>query len=243
MTNTPKRLPKAFFKNIGEMKLGDLGYVVAEQVFGRGTDPSAIKTAIDQAMVYPLPLLRLDRNRCVLELFQCPQHTFEGLVASLARPMLPLARCASHDPAQLERRFSVASMAVILFYAYASVCRLTGRHEPRVRVFLPFGSDSTAEALRLVRQMGLPLSEVHAPNNGGGEFVEYTATEADTSATMLTVSTTCHYLMEPNGAAAYHAMDSLLGDDETGVALLPFHPSVKAREVEAATGVRPGACT
>lgn len=249
MNETPKRLPKAFFNNLGEMRLADLGFVVAEQMFGRISDPAAIKAAIDAAIVFPVPLVKIDRNRCVMELFRCPQRTFDGLLASLYQSLSPLTagRAQGNGDAsgdgEMSRRFTVAAMVLLLFHCYASVSRLVGKKKPRVKIFLPFGSDFTAEALKTARSMGLPLgpSDVAAPNNGGGEFVEYTVSDPQAADTMLTVYTTNGYLMEPNGAAAYCAMDQQLLDSDTGVTLLPFHPSVKADEVEAATGVRPSA--
>lgn len=49
-------LPKAFFKNISEMSLSEIGYVVANTLLGKRFDSAAIKRLVDYAFSYDIPL-------------------------------------------------------------------------------------------------------------------------------------------------------------------------------------------
>ena len=49
-------LPKAFFKNMAEMSLSEIGYVVANTLLGRRFDSAAIKRLVDYAFCYAMPL-------------------------------------------------------------------------------------------------------------------------------------------------------------------------------------------
>ena len=49
-------LPKAFFKNMAEMSLSEIGYVVANTLLGRRFDSAAIKRLVDYAFCYDMPL-------------------------------------------------------------------------------------------------------------------------------------------------------------------------------------------
>ncbi len=49
-------LPKAFFKNIAEMSLPEIGYVVANTLMGSRFDSASIKRLVDYAFSYDIPL-------------------------------------------------------------------------------------------------------------------------------------------------------------------------------------------
>lgn len=75
------RLPKAFFKNIAEMSLNDIAYVVMNMLFGDVLSANVLKRIVEGALNFEIPLRRLDENKLVLELFHGPTRSFKDVGA------------------------------------------------------------------------------------------------------------------------------------------------------------------
>ena len=68
-------LPKAFMKNIGDMSLRDIAYVVATSFFGDDISPATLKKIVDDAFAFDAPLIEVGKGMYVLELFHGPTLT------------------------------------------------------------------------------------------------------------------------------------------------------------------------
>lgn len=71
------RIPKAFFNNIGDMSFCDIAYVVANSFFGQDVDSAALKDIVDKSFSFDTPMIVLDDNYFILELFHGPTLTFK----------------------------------------------------------------------------------------------------------------------------------------------------------------------
>ncbi|MDE7152971.1 MAG: hypothetical protein K2O00_00830 [Muribaculaceae bacterium] len=74
-------IPRAFFNNIADMTLKEIGYVVANMLFGSDLDSETIKTVTDRALSYPIPFTRLSDNEFTLDLTQGPTGNYNDLGA------------------------------------------------------------------------------------------------------------------------------------------------------------------
>lgn len=71
-------LPGAFFRNISEMSLQEIGYVVCNTLLGDLLSSSTIKTIVDDALNFPVPIRRVGPEGLnVLELFHGPTLSFK----------------------------------------------------------------------------------------------------------------------------------------------------------------------
>lgn len=82
-------LPLALFRNICEMKLQDIAYVVYNSLFSDILSSAAIKRIVDEALNFNIPLTQLDDNKYVLELYHGPTHSFKDVGARLMAQLLP----------------------------------------------------------------------------------------------------------------------------------------------------------
>ncbi len=99
------RLPQAFFRNISEMSLNEIAFVVCDTLFGNVLSSAVIKRIVDDAISFPVPLHQLDGNRYTLELFHGPTMTFKDLGARFMAGLL-----AHLDPGRhLGRKIIVAT--------------------------------------------------------------------------------------------------------------------------------------
>jgi threonine synthase len=82
-------LPRAFFKNMQEMSLTDLAYVVANTFFGADVDSKDLKRIVDETFTFSIPLIKLSDDVLLLEMFHGPTHTFKDLGARFMARLLP----------------------------------------------------------------------------------------------------------------------------------------------------------
>lgn len=69
--NLPK-IPKAFFNNLSAMTMPEIGYVVANTLFGEDIDSRSLKEIIDYTFSFDIPIIQLEENIYVMELFHGP---------------------------------------------------------------------------------------------------------------------------------------------------------------------------
>lgn len=89
----PERLPlipKAFFNNIEEMSLAEIGYVVARTLLADEAPAAVVKAVADEAFNFPVPLVSLDSHLRLLELFNGPTLAFKDISARF------MAACLRH---------------------------------------------------------------------------------------------------------------------------------------------------
>ncbi len=84
-------LPAAFFRNIPEMSLQEIGYVVCNTLLGDFLSSEAIKSIVDDALDFPVPLRKTGEgdNLYVLELFHGPTLSFKDAGARFMSRLLP----------------------------------------------------------------------------------------------------------------------------------------------------------
>lgn len=85
-------LPRAFYKNIAEMSLQEIGYVVTTTLFSPLLTPRQIKQLVDEALDFPIPAVTLpsDENIVILELFHGPTLSCKDVGARFMARLLPL---------------------------------------------------------------------------------------------------------------------------------------------------------
>lgn len=88
MPETIPSLPKAFFNNISEMSLQDIGYVVANTLFGQDIDSEQLKQIVNETLNFDIPLVHVDENRYSLELFHGPTLAFKDVGARFMARLL-----------------------------------------------------------------------------------------------------------------------------------------------------------
>ncbi|MEM6628224.1 MAG: threonine synthase [Bacteroidota bacterium] len=74
-------LPPAFFDNISAFSFPELAFQVARNLIGTSINDQNLKTIIDRSIVFDAPLVSLDPNTHVLELFHGPTLAFKDFGA------------------------------------------------------------------------------------------------------------------------------------------------------------------
>lgn len=81
-------IPKAFFKNISEMTLQEIAYVVANTLFGQDVESETLKNIVYDTLNFDIPLVHVDENRYSLELFHGPTLAFKDVGARFMARLL-----------------------------------------------------------------------------------------------------------------------------------------------------------
>ena len=84
------RIPAALYRNIAEMNLREIAFVVAETLLGEDISGPQLKTVTDYAFAQDIPLRHLDGNIYALELFHGPSLTFKDYGERFMARLLPL---------------------------------------------------------------------------------------------------------------------------------------------------------
>lgn len=74
-------IPPALFKNIADMSLTDIGYIVANSILGSDIPSSTINEIVKETLNFPIPLRQFGEHSYVLELFHGPTGTFKDIGA------------------------------------------------------------------------------------------------------------------------------------------------------------------
>lgn len=83
-------LPGAFFRNISEMSLQEIGYVVCDTILGGMLSSADIKSIVDKALDFPVPMRQIGRGICVMELFHGPTLSFKDAGARFMSRLMPV---------------------------------------------------------------------------------------------------------------------------------------------------------
>ena len=88
MPESIPQLPPSFFEEIDQMSFSDLSFEVAKALIGDDIPENALRNIIEDAIDFPAPLVSLDEDCGVLELFHGPSLAFKDFGARfMARVM------------------------------------------------------------------------------------------------------------------------------------------------------------
>ena len=74
-------LPDTFFRNLSELSFAGIGFRVARQLLGSEISDEDLRTLVREAINFPAPVVRLDEQKYVLELFHGPSLAFKDFGA------------------------------------------------------------------------------------------------------------------------------------------------------------------
>ena len=83
-----KKLPKAFFDNIQDMKFQDIAYNVASAFFGEDVNLDALKDIVYDTLSFDCPVVKVKENIYSLELFHGPTLAFKDVGARFMARLL-----------------------------------------------------------------------------------------------------------------------------------------------------------
>ena len=83
-----KKLPKAFFDNIQDMKFQDIAYNVASAFFGEDVNLDALKDIVYDTLSFDCPVVKVKDNIYSLELFHGPTLAFKDVGARFMARLL-----------------------------------------------------------------------------------------------------------------------------------------------------------
>lgn len=81
MPESIPRLPASFIENIKQYSFQEIAYTVCKALLGTALPDKAIKRITEQAISFPAPLVSLDTNTHILELFHGPSLAFKDFGA------------------------------------------------------------------------------------------------------------------------------------------------------------------
>lgn len=88
MPHSVPLIPRALFKNIPEMSLTDIGYVVGTTLFGSDVEAEYINNIVRETLTFDIPLVQFDNDTYALELFHGPTGSFKDVGARFMGRML-----------------------------------------------------------------------------------------------------------------------------------------------------------
>lgn len=75
------QLPKSFIENIEQYSFQEIGFEITKALFKGYLSDNAIQTIINEAINFPAPVIQLDENKGILELFHGPSLAFKDFGA------------------------------------------------------------------------------------------------------------------------------------------------------------------
>lgn len=134
-----RRLPSAFFQNIGEMSLPEIGFVVLNALFGDEIPSQKIKEIVTEALNFDIPLIGVENNIYALELYHGPTYAFKDVGARI------MARVLSH----LNRNANETINVLVATSGDSGGAVANGFYKvPGVEVFVLYPKDKISEEQR-----------------------------------------------------------------------------------------------
>ena len=81
MPSSIPALPSSFFQALPELDLAEIGYQVCKNLFGNTIPDEDLRTIVENAINFPSPVVRLDEQKTILELFHGPSLAFKDFGA------------------------------------------------------------------------------------------------------------------------------------------------------------------
>ncbi len=91
-------IPRAYFNNIDEMSLTEIAYVVANTLFNGDVDAAVLKAVVETTFNFKMPLIKIDGNCSVIELFHGPTLAYKDISARFFANMLREVGNKKHTP-------------------------------------------------------------------------------------------------------------------------------------------------
>lgn len=85
-------IPRAFFNNISAMTLPEIGYVVANMLFGSDIPSDKIKTLVESALDFDIPFVEDEPNRFTLDLTHGPTNNYNDISARFMARYVEMTR-------------------------------------------------------------------------------------------------------------------------------------------------------
>lgn len=73
------RIPSAFIQNAPDMSLREIAYATSNVFLGKDLDSLSIKKVVDNAFSFDMPIVEVDKNLYILELFHGPTGVFKDI--------------------------------------------------------------------------------------------------------------------------------------------------------------------
>ncbi|MDE6065577.1 MAG: threonine synthase [Duncaniella sp.] len=145
-------IPQAFFKNISEMSIRDIAYVIADLILGEDIDASEIRQIVNGTFTFDIPLVGIDKNIYSLELFHGPTMAFKDVGARF------LARVISHYSSLAPAR--KVKVVVATSGDSGGAVAAGFKDVPGVEVYILYPSGQLSRMQRA--QLDVPGGSVHA---------------------------------------------------------------------------------
>ena len=98
MPSVVPQLPDSFFQNISDYSFEAIGFEVCKALFQGSIPENKIKSIVDEAINFPAPVVKLDEEKYILELFHGPSLAFKDFGARfMSRLMSYFYRHESQD--------------------------------------------------------------------------------------------------------------------------------------------------
>ncbi len=81
MPNEIPRLPDSFFASLSELSFQEIGFEVCRHLFAGVIPDNDLQNIIDQSITFPAPVVQLDHQKYILELFHGPSLAFKDFGA------------------------------------------------------------------------------------------------------------------------------------------------------------------
>lgn len=88
MPQSIKRLPDAFYHNIGEMTFQEISFIIAEAFFGQDIEAAVLKKIVYDTLNFDTPVVPVSENIYSLELFHGPTLAFKDVGARFMARLL-----------------------------------------------------------------------------------------------------------------------------------------------------------
>lgn len=85
-------IPRAFFNNISAMSLPEIGYVVANMLFGSDIPADKIKSMVESALDFEIPFEENEPNRFTLDLTHGPTNNYNDISARFMARYVEMTR-------------------------------------------------------------------------------------------------------------------------------------------------------
>ena len=160
-------LPKAVLRNMADMTMAEIGYVVFKAILAEEFTSAEIKEIVESAYNFPAKLVELDDSRSVIELFQGPTLAFKDFGARATSAFLRLTVARADRPVNV-------FIATTGNTGSAMANALAGLKN--VNVFIAFPRGTATRALE--NQFTTVGSNIHAVEVNGDIDACYTLIEA-----------------------------------------------------------------
>lgn len=144
------RFPMAYFRNIPDMSLKEIAFVVVNMLFGDTVSAPVLKQIVNETLNFEIPLRPLSDSSYALELFHGPTMSFNDIGARFMSRLLPILDAEAPDGREIIIATAGDSGGAVA-HAFRDMS------DTRVWVLFPSGKLSKQQLAQLT-----PLSNVRA---------------------------------------------------------------------------------